>query len=34
MLDDNFCDYCQIEGHRTWACKFADLHQNKANVKC
>lgn len=29
---DNFCENCQIEGHRTWACPF----QPKSNIviKC
>lgn len=35
MLDDNYCDNCQMEGHRTWACPFANLNQsNKLNIKC
>jgi splicing factor 1 len=35
MLDDNYCDNCQMEGHRTWACPFPNLNQtNKINIKC
>lgn len=35
MLDDNYCDNCQIQGHRTWACPFANLNQgNKIIIKC
>lgn len=31
-LDDNYCDHCQQEGHRTWACPFE--MKNKINIKC
>lgn len=35
MLDDNYCDHCQQEGHRTWACPFYELNKNnKLVIKC
>jgi splicing factor 1 len=32
ILDDNYCENCKQEGHRTWACPFE--MKNKANVLC
>lgn len=35
LLDDNYCEHCQQEGHRTWACPFYELNQNnKLMIKC
>lgn len=35
LLDDNYCDNCQQEGHRTWACPFYELNKNnKMIIKC
>jgi hypothetical protein len=32
FFNENYCDNCQQEGHRTWACPFAPKSQ--VNVKC
>ena len=32
IFNDNYCDNCQQEGHRTWACPFGA--KNKVQVVC
>lgn len=32
IFDENYCDNCKQEGHRTWACPFQAKSQ--VNVKC
>ena len=33
IFNDNYCENCQQEGHRTWACPFQPT-QTKITIKC